>query len=438
MGGIEDILGAVLLLTFCYLISRWEKRRDGSVITPFSVLAWPYAITVALANLAGKYFGFFPVNMTSILFVMLCLVFFFIGGMGTVAFFGTDNKRTKPSENVHNRIIRLFDLYRPLFIVLAVVSIIASYVHFYITIKSLGWYFIASKEFEEAFGKGVLAHIAVLNRPAFIFLFADYLYRKRKSILILLILMFLSVLVLQIKSNIISILLAGIFFAHIYHLVKLNWRKVILYTGAVYILFNLSYIIGFSRIGISHAYSSRVQSYLFNHFFTYLFAGPIGFSEILSNSYYPLYTFKEIFAVPINLYNTLIGNPELVGVIFNHWIPISSIYQYFHLTNVFSIFGVLYMYIGPYGTFIYSFILGVVAYSLKVMAQKEEAFIGIRMVYAFLLSYLAISFFGLFFNILVVYEGSFFMLLMPVFFMFVRRSSKEIAFQFRQSIVRLQ
>ena len=96
------------------------------------------------------------------------------------------------------------------------------------------------------------------------------------------------------------------------------------------------------------------------------------------------------------------------------------------------------MYIGPYGTFIYSFILGVVAYSLKVMAQKEEAFIGIRMVYAFLLSYLAISFFGLFFNILVVYEGSFFMLLMPVFFMFVRRSSKEIAFQFRQSIVRLQ
>lgn len=438
MGGIEDILGAVLLLTFCYLISRWEKRRDGTVITPFSVLAWPFAIIVALVNLAGKYFGFFPVNLKSILFVILCLVFFFIGGMGSAAFFGTDNKKLGPSRKIHDRVGQLFDLYRPLFITLAIVSIIASYVHFYISIKSLGWLLIASKEFEEAFGKGVLAHIAVLNRPAFIFLFADYLYRKRKSILMLLILMFLSVLVLQIKGNIISILLAGIFFAHIYHLVKLNWRKVILYTGAVYILFNLSYIIGFSRIGISHAYSSQVQSYLLNHFFTYLFAGPIGFSEILSNPYYPLYTFKEIFAVPINLYNTLIGNPDLVGIIFNHWIPISSIYQYFHLTNVFSIFGVLYMYVGPYVTIIYLFILGVVAYSLKVFAQKEDAFVGIRLVYAFLLSFLAISFFGLYFNILVVYEGSFFMLIMPGLYILVKRSSKEVAFQFRQSIVRLQ
>ena len=422
MGGIEDILGAVLLLTLCYLISRWEKRRDGTIITPFSMLAWPYAIIVALVNLAGKHFGFFPVNMKSILFVMLCLVFFFIGGMGSVAFFGTDNKKVGPSKNIHNRTGQLFDLYRPLFIVLAVISIIASYVHFYISIKSLGWILIASKEFEEAFGKGVLAHVAVLSKPAFIFLFADYLYRKRKSVLILLILMFLSVLALQIKGNIVSILLAGIFFAHICHLVKLNWRKVILYAGTVYILFNLSYIIGFSRIGISHAYSSHVQSYLLNHFFTYLFAGPIGFSEILSNPYYPLYTFKEIFAVPINMYNTLVGNPELVSVIFNHWIPVSSIYQYFHLTNVFSIFGVLYMYIGPYGTLIYSFILGVVAYSIKIFAQKEEAFIGTRLVYAFLLSYLTISFFGLYFNMLILYEAPFFMLVIPYTYLLYKRS----------------
>jgi oligosaccharide repeat unit polymerase len=360
--------------------------------------------------------------MKSILFVMLCLAFFFIGGMGSVAFFGTDNKKIRPSKNNHDRIMRLFDLYRPLFITLAVVSIIASYVHFYFSIKSLGWLLIASKEFEEAFGKGVLAHIAVLNRPAFIFLFADYVYGKRKSILILLILMFLSILVLQIKNSIISILLAGIFFAHFYRLIKVNWRKAFLYAGAVYLLFNLSYVIGFSRIGISHAYSSQVQSYLLNHFFTYLFAGPIGFSEILSNPYYPLYTFKEIFAVPINMYNTLVGNHELVGVIFNHWIPVSSIYRYFHLTNVFSIFGVLYMYIGPYGTLIYSFILGVVAYSIKVFAQKEEAFIGTRLVYAFLLSYLTISFFGLYFNMLILYEAPFFMLVIPYTYLLYKRT----------------
>ena len=119
MGGIEDILGVMLLLIFCYLISRWEKRRDGTIITPFGVLAWPYAIVVTLINLIGKNFGFFPVNIKSIIFVMVCLVFFFIGGMGSAAFFGAEKKKTEPIINNYNRRERLFDLYRPLFIALA-------------------------------------------------------------------------------------------------------------------------------------------------------------------------------------------------------------------------------------------------------------------------------------------------------------------------------
>ncbi len=424
MSHIENYLSLLILLLFCFIVSSWEKHKEGTFLTPFGALAWPYAIVVSMINLGGIYVGFFSVNLKSILFVITCLFFFLIGGMVIITIINNDTTKYFPeSKNSRNE---KFEFYRPLFIGLAIVSIVVGYIHFYLTINKVGWAFIATKSFEDIFGKGILAHITKLSRPAFIFLFADYLHRKNKSILILLILMLLLILVLQVKNNIITILLSGIYFGYMFQMMKVNFKKILSYISVVYIFFNLSYVIGYSRIGVIHAFSSKIQFYLFNHFFTYLFGGPIGFSEILSNSTYPLYSFKEVFAVPINLYNAVTHNPNLIDTIFHHWVPVSSIYSFFHSSNVFGIFGMLYMYMGSFATFIYMFLLGSAAYLIKFLAYKQNAFIGIQLVYVFVMSYLTISFFGLYFNLLPIYEVTFFMMVIPSGYCFIQRSIKRL------------
>ncbi|MBN2031114.1 oligosaccharide repeat unit polymerase [bacterium] len=423
---LENYLGTLILLSFCSLISAWEKHQDGTMITPFGVIAWPYAIIVSMINLGGIYFGFFSVSLKSIVFVMLCLLFFLVGGRGIGMIFQYRKENKNVFFNPIEKLTELLDFYRPFFISIAIISIVIGYINLYLSLDQNGWFFLASKEFEESYGKGLLAHITLLNRPAIIFLFADYLIHKKKSILLLLILMFVTILILQIKNNIMTIILSCIYFGYFYSIMKLNIKKIIIYALIIYGIFNISYVIGFSRIGIVNAYSFKVQHYLLNQFFTYLFGGPIGFSEILTDPTYPLYQFDAIFAVPFNLYNTIIGNPDLVNVIFYHWIPVSNIYQYFHLSNVFGIFGMLYMYIGPYATWIYMFLLGTSIYYIRFLAFKKNAFIGFQLIYVFMISYLTISFFGLYFNILIVHEASFFMFMMPFLYLLFRRLIRMI------------
>jgi len=418
----EYILGAVLILIFCLLLTGIEKRNLRTIFTPFSVLAWPYAAVICVINLFAVQYGFYPVSIRCILFIIVSLLFFFIGGMIIPLFF----RKSKPfytsqSEQV-NIVQNTMDFFRPLFILLAIISIITGIFHLIHSIHDAGgWFFIASKKFEDTYGKGVLSHIMLINRPAFLFLAADNMYKKRITKTLLLVTMFLLILVLQIKNHIFTILLGGFYFAYLYGLTKVNLKKIILYSVIVYILFYISYMIGFSRIGLSNASSTNVQYYLINLFFTYLFGGPIGFSEILNDSTYPLYSMSEIFAVPVNLYNALAGDPKLVNIIFFHWIPVSNRHMYFHTSNVFGLFGMVYMYVGTYATWLYMFFTGIIAYLLRFLSLEKTSFIGFKMIYAFMLSFLTLSFFGLYFNILLIYEASLYMILFPLIYLLLMK-----------------
>ena len=173
-------------------------------------------------------------------------------------------------------------------------------------------------------------------------------------------------------------------------------------------------------MGINHAYSSDVQAFLFNHFFTYLFGGPIGFSEIFKDNSFPLYSYKEIFSVPINLSRIFQGDQALVDIIINKWIPVSNIRTYFHSSNTFGIFGMSYVYLGILGTYIYLFIIGLVAYTFLLLVNRYKTVIGYQLVYVLIMGFLTLSFFGLYFNTLTFLEVSVYSLLIPQFYLYGR------------------
>ena len=416
----EDIFGPLLLLTFCLIISYWENNKFGTYITPFGALAWPYTIVVIMINLVGKHFGFFPVSIQSNIFVISCLGFFLIGGQGILLLFESKKIETAQFCSPIINTKELFNLYRPLFYTFAFISIIAGVFHFLNVIGDVGWKNIGSPEFTDVYGKGALAHIMLLSRPAFIFIFTDFILRNKKASLIVLFIIFIMVIVRQVKYHVVILFLSGIYFSYIHNIFKFSLKKAILFIILIYFLFNLSYVIGFSVLGINHAYSSDVQAFLFNHFFTYLFGGPIGFSEIFKDNSFPLYSYKEIFSVPINLSRIFQGDQALVDIIINKWIPVSNIRTYFHSSNTFGIFGMSYVYLGILGTYIYLFIIGLVAYTFLLLVNRYKTVIGYQLVYVLIMGFLTLSFFGLYFNTLTFLEVSVYSLLIPQFYLYGR------------------
>ena len=175
MIGMGDILGVLILTLFCLSISLWERKKTGTIITPFSMMAWPYTFIVILINFGGVHFGFFPVHLKSILFVIGCFIFFLAGGLIIKQLLPTSTTDTKSIQMEDSELDHLFNFYRPLFVVLAIVAICAGFINLHLSLQEVGgWIYIASTDFEDAYGKGILAHIMTINRAAFLFLFADY------------------------------------------------------------------------------------------------------------------------------------------------------------------------------------------------------------------------------------------------------------------------
>jgi hypothetical protein len=421
----SDLTGPCLLALFSGLISFWEYSRYRTVITPFGVTAWPYTLVVWAINAIAKHFGFFPVSLESILFVMGGLGFLMAGGFLSTILASQDESSSIIVKGTQRDLGTMLDDYRPLFIVLAIVSIAAGTIQLLLTFRQFGLAGVATDTFRARYGSGLLSHLMILSRPAFIFLFLDALYRKKRRLWILLAAMGIIVLMRQVKYHIIVMLLASFYLAYLHGLIVFRWKKVLLYGLAAYMLFNLSYTIGFSALGLGHAYSGKVQAFLFNHFFTYLFSGPIAFSEILGDPYYPLYSGKELLAVPINIFRALHEDQNVVNIIFHKWIPVSTIHRYFHSSNVFGMFGMLYAYVGTYATYLYVFVVGGVSYVLGGLARREPGRVGWQLLYVFMLGFLTLSFFGLYFNMLSFMEGAFYILFFPAFYRLWKRTVRR-------------
>jgi len=417
----DATLGSLTLLTFCFGVSYWEYARYGTYVTPFGVMAWPYAIVVFMINMGGKYFGFFPVSFISISYMSLCYIFFLLGGKIVVLLFWRKDERIIPVANTAKNIGDLFNFYRPLFIFLAIIAIIAGLIHFYQTVGEVGGLLnIGSQDFDRLYGTGFLSHIQNLSRIVFIFFVSDYLVNKRKYLLPLLVMAFMVIFIRQVKYHVMGLVLGAFYFAILNGIVKFSIKKVILYAFIIFILFNATYYIGFLAVGLDYTFASRTQLRLLNHFFTYLFGGPIAFSEIFLDPKYPFYSLKEIIAPPINIVKFLMQDSDLVDIIIRNWVPVSNNLNMFHTANIFGAIGMLYMYLGFYSTLIYLFLLGILSHLVWIISLRVKHAVGIQLMYSLLMAYLTISFFDLYFNKLVFFEASVYMLVIPPIYLGIK------------------
>jgi oligosaccharide repeat unit polymerase len=189
---------------------------------------------------------------------------------------------------------------------------------------------------------------------------------------------------------------------------KILYFRIILLGFVLLVIFFGSYLFAFSvRSGISVV--TRVWPFLIRHFEDYLFAGPVALGRYLSN-YKQIFSFKDLFTVPLNIYKWLAGMGNFSTVLWTQ--PYVDISQT-GTANIGTMFGTLYLAVGYWGSVFFSLILGFISYLLYFIAFRSKK-VGWVLLNSWMLAVLSLSFFGFYFYLLSVWEVAFYSLLTPV------------------------
>jgi hypothetical protein len=413
-----DHFTTVLLLAVVLAMVRWERQATGAYLSPIFLVSVPYSTVVAAINFIAVHFGYFTVSYKANLLVTLFFGLFFSVGLIIRLMFPPNKSASKSELSAETSGSDEFEVY---YRIVAVIAIMAGLLQFRQVIGQTGIFNVGSPQFKELYGGGILGHIILLSRPAFFFLFVSTMRKWSYINALLLAMIFSIVAVPQVKYQIIIIILAAGIYAVNLGVIKVTLRKSLFAILIVYFLFNLSFVIGFSASGLDYAYSDKVQAFLFNHFFTYLFGGPIGFSEILEMKQYPYSSIIELLAVPANIYKAILGDSQYVQIIIRQWLPISTITQYFHGTNTFGLFGMLYAYTGITGAGIFTMLYAALAYMVFHLSLQKPRNLAFQMAYAYIGAFLVLSFFGLYLNMLAFYEVLVYIMILHYSMMFIKR-----------------
>jgi oligosaccharide repeat unit polymerase len=189
---------------------------------------------------------------------------------------------------------------------------------------------------------------------------------------------------------------------------KVLSRRIIFFGLLLVAIFFGSYLVAFSAIyGISVV--TRVWRFLISNLEYYILAGPIGLGGYLSN-YTQIFKTIDLFTVPLNIYNWLAGVREISKVLWTQpYVDISQTVT----VNVGTMFGTLYLAVGYWGSVFYSLILGFISYLLYFIAfrSKKVAWVLLN---SWMLAVLSLSFLGIQFHLLSVWEVAFYSLLIPI------------------------
>jgi oligosaccharide repeat unit polymerase len=393
------ILGLIVLMFF-------EYQEYKTLFTPFGVILIPIALISLYVNLIGVQRGFKAVTSDSLIFLSLNL--FAIWLAGQLIFFANFKKFniTKDFENVKGFVQK----NAKTLLIIMWVAIFGGFFRLFSFVRQYGVNMFGTKIFEEAYGRGVFAHLTLLGYPSFILLTSLFPKNLNKKVLFTSILLMGFVLLVsgvkyQLILPVISIFLIYFFIGHKR---KILYFRIILLGFVLLVIFFGSYLFTFSvRSGISVVAS--VWPFLIRHFEDYLLAGPIALGGYLSN-YKQIFSFKDLFTVPLNIYKWLAGMGNFSTVLWTQlYVDISQTVT----VNVRTMFGAFYLAVGYWGSVFFSLILGFISYLLYFIAFRSKK-VGWVLLNSWMLAVLSLSFFGIQFHLLAVWEVAFYSLLIPV------------------------
>jgi len=395
------ILG--LLVAEVVILSRLDRRRFGTWLTPFTTLAYPYAAVAVLAYFLAPIFDFVPLYTGSVLVWIVGL--FVVWSAGTFLGWGLLDLRLSPG--FHTRLFpqaQLDDRAVSWAVRLAWASMPVMLYGIIVSAKAAGgWAEIGSTDFRDAYSHGLHAHAVVLATLLSIFLIG--VRQRGDKRLLLTIAMLLGFITLgRVKGTILQAVIGGFFFRSLRGQFHPSLRKIGMLGLLSYVVFNIVYLISMSVLSSDDPLNPEVYSFLARHYLFYLFAGPLAFGEAMRSGVSDVGgDWHAIFSPFINLYHAGFGGALLATGSAHEKGVGTDLLTNVGDTNVYSFFGTLHLYLGTPGALLYAFVAGLLCYGFLIAIKRANS-VWLTAAYCLVAAQLALGFFELYFWILTCYE----------------------------------
>jgi hypothetical protein len=365
------------LIAEVLILSQLDKKVFGTWVTPFNLLAYPYMVVAVSAFLFAPSLDFVSLYAPSVLVWIVGLFLFWGTGfiLGLLFGFREENRsawftsRSSPADNSVTKLatkvawaivpFMAFGLYRA-------------------QAATGGWSEIGSYEFKVAYVHGLPAHAVQLAQPLAVYLIGSY--RKRSyfqvvTIVVLLLFLFLTF----VKGTFLSTIIAAMIFQAMRQNLKVPIKKIVTVLGISYVVFNAVYLVGFAALDPSNLIDSSNYGYLARHYMYYLWAGVLSFGHALQTGvgmiggpwYLLLAPFINIYRAALGAGSVLVAlSPEELGMDVD--LAGLSSASPFAGSNVYTMLGTLYFYMGALGAALVLIAFAILCYGLLLICQRRH------------------------------------------------------------------
>jgi len=383
-----------------FSLSLIEKRKINNIITPFNVIAWPFIIISLLANFVLIQFKFPAITIRVHFFILINLIVIWIVGM-LMYYLKYRHKKIEKNRGFDFN-FEYLKKYENYFIVLSwiIIFLTLSRAHALLN-QHGGWAFFGDQLYEDTMIRGWIAHLAQLGKVFFLLLLFLYKYSNKKFLIILTLTgLIVAMAALQVKYNIMWLIVMAFFFKNFNYSPKKQIKNLIkmgMILFAVMSIFLIGLKVAWGTFGFSRL---STWEYVFGQFFNYLASPPMVLEKWLTlGDIKPEWTLLVVFK---NIYKIIIGDPHIL-------VAKTYISHGFFTTapnfisNVGTAFGVYYFIGGVFFSIFMSALISLLSYLFYFKSILTKKPVMVYMNLLFLTTGL-LTFFGQYITQLTTYE----------------------------------
>ena len=398
-------------LTLCATIVACtinEKNRLNTLITPFTVTAWPFLVIAVLVNYFLIYLDFKPFTMRAQLFVLANLFILWLVGYWQFYFVGNSNIGEVQKERFQELFAR-FARYEWFLIFISWVAI-------YIVTKKVlslfgrfgGFAFLGDPRFELMMTVGIAAHMGEVAKVCFILLGLMFRSSKNKTAIIMTMLgLFLAIAAMQVKYHLLWVLIILFIYRLLEMPVKKQLRAILWTSLSVILVMNLFWILLTIAWKTFSFTNKGIWQFLFEHTMLYITSAPVAFDTWLD--FPDIKPDGSLLVVFKNIINVIEGNPIRISAM--PFVTIGFILTTNNtISNVGTAYGVYYI-IGGWVFVLFMTVLTAAVFYYIFFMNRKHTSAYLLFLNIFCLTLAALTFFVQYFTLLSFYEVIFLYLL---------------------------
>jgi oligosaccharide repeat unit polymerase len=389
-------LASIFFAGIILVMTVFEKRRLNTIITPFSLSAWPLVFIILAVNFLLVKMEFNIVTPRAILFLLANLFIVWLIGIIFSYIYNYDSMQS------FDDIFLPYVKYEKILIVLAwIVNIVV-----FLKVKNLlakygGLSFMGDYKFEEMINRGLEAHISQFGKVTFILLSFIYPMAKHKiTILITLFGLIVMLFLLQVKYNLIGVLVVVLIYFNFTKPIKKQLYNILKFSLLTIMLMAIFLIVLTIVWGTFAVSKQSVWLFVSKNLLSYFFSSPIVLDKWLDHAFVqPDWTLLLLFK---NIFNRIIGNPLIYDSLDYVDLNFSEVADGVY-SNVGTSYGVYFIIGGWVFSLFMSAIISFVTYFIFFNTIKKPSPINIFLCLT-LLNIVLFSLFGQYFTLLPYYE----------------------------------